>query len=202
MVKWVASCCGVPISECQGCPDRMVLMTEEQYMRKQVEKEQKESPLLHNVLLKIENKTVAKSDFDMLIREATPASVLERVRRKINPKNRLNRRHHSKDGHASGLPKLAARVNPARKRSNNTQMQHGGRQGHKRSVKTQKKNRDAGLYEAIDYFRKNIGTEISEEKVSAMPDLDIYKQVAIKLMSQPNANRDWLTRFISCVEKA
>lgn len=249
----------MPISDCQGCPERMTLIDKESYMndinviakkigidwakvefnQEQFEmglnaemkehhddpqtkvidtkeqaakvawahlkedphyytklKKMEESAELNNILLKIENKTVSIDDFNSLIKEATPASVIDRVRRKMNPKNRINRRRHDKKGHASGLPKIAARVNPARKRSNNTQMTHGGKQGHRRSVRTQDRNRRNQVEEAIEFFKNHIGKKINESLIDQSIDRSVLKNVAIKLMSKPHIDREWLSEFI------
>lgn len=264
MVKdMVTSCCGLPISDCQGCPERMSLMTKEEYMQdieaiakkigidwEKVEftkdqlsqgidtemkehhddpetqvisgkieaakvawahlkedpkyydklKKMEESTILSTVLLKIENKTVSIEDFDQLINEATPASVIDRVRRKINPLNKVKRRRHDDSGHAPGMPKFAARINPARKRSDRTQMQHGGKHGHDRSVKTQARNRRRdSIGEAIEFIKKNIGKEIRTEDIKSFINRPLLREVAIRLMAQPNINRDWLKEFIDKV---
>lgn len=260
----VTSCCGRPIADCPGCPERMTLVNKEVYMnnidtiakrigidwtkveftKDQFEKgldtemkehhnnpetkvidtkeeaakvalahlqedpkyytklqKMEESTYLSTILLKIEDKTVNIADFDRLIKEATPASVIDRVRRKINPNNRMNRRGHDKSGHTSGLPKIAARVNPTRKRSNRTQMQHGGRQGHRRSVRTQRRDRiHDKIGEAIDFIIKNIGQDIHENKLKQLPNLELLKEIAVRLMSKPHVNRDWLQNFIIKVE--
>lgn len=154
-----------------------------------------ESSQLSLVLSKIDNNSIAIDDFNKLIQEATPASVIDRVRRKMNPNNAKNRRSHDNNGHSKGLPKLAARINPSRKRSNNTQMQHGGRQGHRRSVRTQRRNRNK-LSEAIQFFEKNIGTDIKLESIGNI-DRELYRKIAVKLMTMPNINRDWLSNFVN-----
>jgi hypothetical protein len=258
--KWIASCCGHPIQNCPGCPEKTVLIAEDEYMQdvetvaKQIEiiwsdvqftidqlekgikvemgehhddqqtrvidtkeeaakiawshlkedpkyydklEKMEESTTLSSILLKIENKTVGIDDFNALISEATPASAIDRVRRKINPLNRSNRRKHDSSGHAKGLPKLAARINPSRKRSNRTQMQHGGRQGHRKSVRTQKRN--AKLNEAITFFQTNIGKVINDDMTSCVDDIKFLKEIAIKLMSKPGINRDWLSDFVNKV---
>lgn len=258
----VTSCCGMPISDCQGCHGNMMLIDKEHYMNNvdviakkiglnwadvQFSKEQfemglnvemkehhddpqtkvinnkeeaakvawahlKEDPNyytklkkmeesigLTDILLKIENQTVSINDFNQLIKESTPASIIDRVRRKINPKNRINRRHHDANGHTTGMPKFAARINPARKRSNNTQMKHGGKQGHRRSVRTQNRERRQQVKEAVDFFKINIGKKLDENLLRQVSDIKLLRGVAIRLMSQPNANRDWLSEFINKV---
>lgn len=267
-IKFVTSCCGKPIDDCQGCPQSMQLIPEDQYMSDIEEvaskiginwskvkftidqfekglnvemkehhddpetkvidsKEQaakvawahlKEDPkyydklaqieedrTIHDILLKIEDKTVNISDFNHIIsefylNEATPASMIDRVRRKVNPNNRNNRKKHDQAGHVSGLPKIAARVQPSRKRSNRTQMQHGGRQGHRRSARTQKRTMHKSFEEAINFFEKNIGKQINENMLNIGDNKELLINIATKLMAQPNANRDWLTQFINRVK--
>jgi len=160
-----------------------------------------ESTILSSVLLKIENKTVSIDDFNQLIKEATPASVVDRVRRKMNPNNKRKRRKHDASGHAPGLPKLAARINPARKRPNRTQMQHGGKQGHRRSTRTQRRNsQKSKIAEAILFFRTHMGKVIDDQQLVKLENRQMLKKVATKLMSKPNANRDWLCDFMNKVD--
>jgi hypothetical protein len=156
-----------------------------------------ESSQLSLVLAKIENSSIEIDDFNKLIQEATPASVIDRVRRKVNPNNRNNRKKHDQSGHISGLPKIAARVQPSRKRSNRTQMQHGGKQGHRRSARTQKRTMKKSFQEAIDFFKNNIGKQIDEGTFNIGGNKKLLIAMATKLMAQPNANREWLTDFIN-----
>lgn len=201
--KLVTSCCGRPIDDCPGCPQSMQLIPEAQYMSDDkraavVDDDQ----ALSAIIAKIEDNTVNMSDFDHLInehylKEATPASAIDRVRRKVNPSNRNNRKKHDQSGHTSGLPKIAARVQPSRKRSNRTQMQHGGKQGHRRSARTQKRTMKKSFEEAVDFFKNNIGKQIDESTFNISDNKKLLIAMATKLMTQPNANRDWLMDFIS-----
>lgn len=180
--KFVTSCCGKNIDDCPGCPGNMVLMRKDEEM--------KES--LDQILDKITAKTATAADFNKLIIEATPESARDRVRRRMNHNNSTARSHHDEHGHSSlSLPTFSARVDPKRDRSNNTQMQHGGRAGHRRSARTQKRTMSRSLREAIEFISNNIGKQINEESISGL-DLKLVNSLARKLMSKPGINRDWL----------
>jgi hypothetical protein len=152
--------------------------------------EMKES--FSRILDKITSKTITASDFNELIIEATPESTRDRVRRRMNHNNRTARSHHDEHGHSSlSLPKIRARINPKRNRSNNTQMQHGGRMGHRHSARTQKRTMRRSLKEAVNFVANYIGRDINEEALESL-DLKLVDDLARKLMSKPGINRDWL----------
>lgn len=182
--KFVTSCCGKSIDDCPGCPGGMLLIRKDEDM--------KESKHLDAILSKITNGTVTADDFNKLISEATPESARDRIRRRMNHNNNTARSHHDEHGHSRlTLPTMNARVQPKRNRSNRTQMQHGGRMGHRHSARTQKRTMSRSLREAINFLQNNIGKEINEEMMSNI-DRNMVHRVATKLMSKPGINRDWL----------
>jgi len=158
------------------------LKEDPKYYEKLAKLEESNNTYLNSVLSKIDKQLVTIDDFNILLAEATPPSVIDRVRRKMNPSHDRNKKRKMKD------IKIAARVQPSRKRSNNTQMQHGGKQGHRHSVRKQK--RQNRFHEAAGFINKNIGKSISEEDITV--DKNALFMIANKLMSHENANREWL----------
>lgn len=95
----------------------------------------------HVIFVKIEDKTVTKEDFDKLISESMPESIRNRLRKRINPSDKIAKSHtDNKSGHTKlSTPSLAKRVQPKRKPSN--QQSHGlAKTAHKHSTKTQRRN--------------------------------------------------------------
>lgn len=189
--KFITSCCGKDIDDCPGCPGNMVLVRKDEDM--------KESKSLDHILAKINIGTVTAEDFNNLISEATPESTRDRVRRRMNHNNDIARSHHDEHGHSrTSLPTMSARVDPKRTRSNRTQMQHGGRMGHRHSARTQKRTMSRSLKEALLFFRDNIGKEINEELMAGV-DKGLVRTLASKLMSKPGINRDWLFELYNTI---
>ena len=126
---FVTSCCGKKIEDCPGCQQGMELIPKE-------EKTMKEAT--HPIFRKIDEGTVTVNDFNQLIAEATPESVRDRLRRKV--KRNETDSHIDDEGHQKlKLPTFASRVQPKRKRANNTQMHGQGKAAHRRSTRTQKR---------------------------------------------------------------
>lgn len=154
---------------------------------------------LAEVLHKIDSKTVTVEDFNSLISkcllETTPEAIRDRVRRRVNHNQDSVRRHQDSEGHTS-VPKMAGRVQPKRERSNNTQMQHRGKSGHRHSARTQKrtmsKSKSDSLRESLDFISKHIGKPIDESVVGGFNNHDILHRVATRLMSKTGIDRDWL----------
>ena len=161
-----------------------------------------ESAGLKAILLKIESKIVTIDDFNELIQEATPESMRDRLRRRINVNQNTARSHQDDDGHAKmSLPVMADRVQPSRKRADRTQMQHGGKMGHRHSARTQKRTMSKSLKEAIEFFKGNIGRPI-DQSLSTDISHTVLRNVATKLMGKPGINRDWLYNFCSSLSES
>lgn len=161
-----------------------------------------ESAGLKAILLKIESKIVTIDDFNELIQEATPESMRDRLRRRINVNQDTVRSHQDEDGHAKmSLPVMADRVQPKRKRADRTQMQHGGKMGHRHSARTQKRTMSKSLREAIEFFKGNIGRPI-DQSLSTDISHTVLRNVATKLMGKPGINRDWLYNFCSSLSES
>lgn len=93
--------------------------------------------------------TVSKSKAWSL-QEATPESVRNRIRRRTMG-NKISQHHQDVDGHQkTKLPTFAARINPKRERADNTQMQGRGKQGHRKSTRTQRRKIKAFAIEFAD----------------------------------------------------
>ena len=126
--------------------------------------------VIHN----IENKIITTQDFTNLINnsrvvhESVPSSIKDRIRRRVTPSNKLNRKKHDRDGHRSGSLKPAARTQPKRKPSGNAQMNGRGKVGHKHSTKTQRRNA------ALEDRRSDIGKQMGEQ-ISEYIESSIYK---------------------------
>lgn len=168
------------------------LKEDEKYYDKLAEIEESIKP----ILAKIEAKTATADDFNQLIQEATPESARDRLRRRQNPNQDNVRSHQDEKGHTkTAAPTMADRVQPKRERADRTQMQHGGKSGHRRSARTQKRTMSKSLEEAIDFFQQNIGQPINHQLLAEVEDRSMMHAVAIKLMGKPGINRDWLSAF-------
>jgi len=92
----------------------------------------------HWIYEKIADNTITKSDFAKLLSEATPEAIRDRIRRrmKIDPL----KSHIDDEGHQSlTQPKMAARVQPSKKKSDGVQMDGQGKVAHNQSARTQKR---------------------------------------------------------------
>ena len=153
---------------------------------------------LQSIFVKIESKTATVDDFKQLIQEATPESVRDRLRRRQSHTQDTVRSHQDENGHADlTLPVMADRVQPKRERADRTQMQHGGKMGHRHSARTQKRTMSKSLREAIEFIQENIGQPIDQKLLADVEDRTTLHAVAIKLMGKPGINRDWLFDFCS-----
>ena len=97
----------------------------------------------HKIFRKIAESTVTVEDFDALIKESTPESIRNRLRKRINPSDKIAKNHRNNDtGHTKlGGATMSKRVQPKRKPSH--QQSHGiSKIAHKHSTKTQKRNQD------------------------------------------------------------
>jgi hypothetical protein len=148
------------------------------------------------LLTKLESKTATADDFNRLIQEATPESARDRVRRRVNHAQDTVRSHQDDDGHCALDTTMADRVQPKRERADRTQMQHGGKAGHRRSARTQKRTMSKSLREAVEFFQENIGKPIDEKLLADVEDYHVTRAMAVKLMSKPGINRDWLSKFL------
>lgn len=127
MAKLVTSCCKRPPEECPGCPGGMELVPEES----------------HKIYKKIQEGIVTAEDFNQLISEAMPECTRDRVRRRTT-KN-VTDSHQDSEGHQKlKSPTFADRVQPKREKSSNSQMKGRGKSGHRRSTRTQNRQRKNG----------------------------------------------------------
>lgn len=92
----------------------------------------------HWIFDKIEHGTVTKEDFDQLFTEATPEAIRDRIRRRMKVDPTEN--HLDSSGHQPlAKPKMAARVQPNRRKPSDVQMNGHGKAAHKQSARTQKR---------------------------------------------------------------
>jgi hypothetical protein len=151
--------------------------------------------LLAETLSKIEQGSITVEDFNKLIKETTPASIVDRVRRRTL-RNATKSHIDKKSGHQPlSLPNLAKRVSPKRKPANH---QNHGRSkiAHDHSTRTQRQN---SVQEAIIYVKNNIGKPISECDLSTI-DKSILAKVANRMASLKNINRDWLLQLVKQID--
>lgn len=147
--------------------------------------------LLAETLAKIKQGSVTVGDFNKLISETTPASIIDRVRRRTL-RNVTKSHLDKKSGHQPlSLPNLAKRVSPKRKPVN--QQNHGrSKIAHDHSTRTQRQN---SVQEAIIYVKNHIGKPISECDFSSL-DKSVLAKVANRMASLKNINRDWLLQLV------
>lgn len=116
------------------------------------------------VIAKIDSKDVTTQDFSNLIEmrrslnESTPSSIRDRIRRRVSPSNKANRKKHDQDGHRNGSLNVAGRVQPKRKPSGQAQMNGRGKAGHRHSTRKQRRNAAA-----VEDKRSNIAKQISHK---------------------------------------
>ena len=154
------------------------------------------------IFAKIEEKTVTAEDFNQLIQEETPESIRNRVRRRPMAQERTVKSHQDNEtGHAKmGLPKIADRVQPARK-PEHQQDRGRGDLGHRHSARTQKRTMSKSLAEtgrfaaAIQFILEWYGKPFADynKLLAEIEDRTAVTIVARKLMAKPGANRDWLS---------
>lgn len=155
------------------------------------------------ILIKIDNGTVTADDFNNLIKEATPESTRDRLRRRQNHNQNTVRSHQDEDGHAKlELPTMADRVQPKRERADRTQMQHRGKLGHRHSARTQRRTmsksfKESSMQKSIRFFKENIGKTIDSDLLENIDNKQMIYNMAVKLMSKPGINRDWLSHLLS-----
>lgn len=142
---------------------------------------------------KIVDLSVTAEDFNnfigSVISESQPKSTVERVQRKV--RNSLVDKHiDNPTGHQPlSLPSLPSRVVPKAQTTGSEQMDHEGEAGHKRSTKTQARNR---FHEAVEFIIANQGKEISESDLHGIVDRPSLAKLAISLAREPNSNVSWL----------
>jgi len=199
---FIASCCGQPIEDCSGCSQGTMLIRKNDYMSKEKEDKPEEmTESLKEVMTKIESRTATADDFNRLIKEATPEAARDRVRRRQSASQNTVRSHQDEDGHSDLKPPVMAdRVQPKREREDRTQMQHGGKRGHRHSARTQKRTMSKSLAEAIEFIEENIGQPIDQRLLADIEDRSIMHAFATKLMAKPGINRDWLSDFCAKLE--
>lgn len=152
--------------------------------------------IFNNVIKKIDEGTVTCDDFDRLIKETTPESIRDRVRRRTTVNNTDS--HIDDKGHQQlSLPDFKKRVAP--KRSPENQQSHGRSSlAHKHSARTQKRTQKR-FHEEIEFIKNNCGRLLSECDISTINKSDLLI-VAKKCMSVPNINREWLETLCSVVK--
>lgn len=148
-----------------------------------------EDELLNGILKKIDEGTVTCDDFNRLIKETTPESIRDRVRRRTI-KNATSS-HIDPEGHQQlKLPQFQKRVAPKRKPIN--QQNHGrSKIAHVHSARTQRKTMPGKFDEEIQFIVKHIGKNISECDLSNVNRRQLLL-VSRKMLTLPNINRDWL----------
>ena len=175
-MRFITSCCKRPIKDCPGCPQGMHLINvdEEKNMAKVEDpkyydklKQLEESCI--KVIAKIDNKDVTTQDFASLIEmrrslnESTPSSIRDRVRRRMSPSNKANRKKHDQDGHRSGVLNVAGRVQPKRKPSGQAQMNGRGKTGHRHSTRKQRRNAAVEVEDKRSNIVRQINNKLSEQ---------------------------------------
>ncbi|MDB4489925.1 hypothetical protein N9045_00265 [bacterium] len=124
------------------------------------------------VIAKIDSKDVTAQDFSSLIEmrrslnESTPSSIRDRIRRRVSPSNKANRKKHDQDGHRNGSLNVAGRVQPKRKPSGQAQMNGRGKAGHRHSTRKQRRNA-AAVEDKRGNIAKQIGHKLSEQILKA-----------------------------------
>lgn len=185
MVRFVTSCCGKPISDCPGCAQGMELIMQDE--KNPSTKSKKKIDESHPIFSKIDEGVVTVEDFNRLISEATPEAVRDRVRRRtLKPPTES---HIDDKGHQQlGLPKFAARVQPKRERSDNTQMTGQGKAAHRRSTRTQRRKAAAkSMQENLHIVTRYL---IEEEKWESKQLLSLLEE-PWKWASKIKVARDW-----------
>jgi hypothetical protein len=151
--------------------------------------------LLAETLSKIDQGNITVEDFNRLIKETTPASIIDRIRRRTL--RNVSKSHiDKKSGHQPlSLPNLAKRVAPKRKPVH--QQNHGrSKIAHDHSTRTQ---RQKSVQEAILYVKNNIGKPINECDYSSL-DKSTLAKVANRMASLKNINRDWLLQLVKQID--
>lgn len=121
----------------------------------------------NQVIRNIRNNQVTINDFcnlidnSRLVHESIPSSIRDRIRRRVTPSNKANRKKHDSQGHKAGSFNVAGRVQPKRKPSGQAQMNGRGRAGHRHS--TRKQRRNAALEDKRSEIAKQIGMDLSEQ---------------------------------------
>jgi len=183
MKKFRTSCCDRPIEDCPGCPGTMMLLPVEEDVVEE-----------YNI--------TSIDDLSRMLAEATPESMRDRVRRRQNANQNTVRSHQDEDGHSDiKPPKFAGRVQPKREREGRTQNHGRGKQGHRKSARTQKRTMSKSFREstgrfadALDFILEWYGKPFDEYNrlLGEIEDKSAIAAVARKLMLKPGANRDWL----------
>lgn len=131
-------------------------------------------------------------DLQRLLDEATPESARDRLRRRSAHQQRSVRSHQDEKGHSDlHLPVFADRTQPKRERSDNTQMQHRGKLGHRHSARAQR-GAPKHFSEAIEFINAYIGQPVDMKLLSEIEDKRALHLLATRLMARPGVNRDWL----------
>lgn len=191
--SFITSCCGKPISDCPGCAQGMELIIQDEKREGETvdnkEKKKKEPKIeeSHSIFRKIDEGIVTADDFNKLISEATPEAVRDRIRRRTLKSPTEN--HIDSKGHQQlGLPKFAARVQPKRERSDNTQMTGQGKAAHRRSTRTQRRKAAAkSMQENLHIVTRYL---IEEEKWKSEQLLSLLEE-PWKWYNKIKAARDW-----------
>jgi hypothetical protein len=164
----------------------------------------------HPIFQKITEGTVTANDFNLLIQEAVPEGMRERLRRRTA--RNVTDSHTDEEGHQPlDGPVFADRIQPKREREGKTQMHGRGRTAHRASARTQRRTMARSFHESI----KNLPAQVPPRfKASAefvveflnkpqsefgtkLETLDrtTLKTLATKLMAVPGINREWLEQF-------
>jgi hypothetical protein len=153
----------------------------------------------HPIFDKIDEGIVTTEDFNQLIAEATPEGARDRNRRRMKPLN--TRQHLDDEGHQkTELPTFADRVQPKRERSGRTQKHGRGKVGHRASTRTQR--RKAAMEapekykEGLDFIQEHMSKPITDEMLENVQDKEALYKLAARIMTRPDANRDWLNELM------
>ena len=196
--EFITSCCGRPIEDCPGCPQRTMLIPKSEYEDEQMSDESKDNTgksITFQDLDKYRIKLETLEDLQQLIDEAVPESMRDRLRRRSAHQQDTVRSHQDEKGHSDlKLPVMADRIQPKRERANRTQMQHAGKLGHRHSARDQR-GKPKRFTEAINFLRENIGKPFDKELLAEIEDRQALCTVAIRLMSRTGINRDWLSNL-------
>lgn len=153
---------------------------------------------LHDVLAKIEDKTVTCEDFNTLIKktvigETSPEGVRDRLRRRTS-RNATDSHIEPETGHQPLQdPSLAKRVQP--KITPQHQQSHGrSRIAHQHSARTQAQ--DAQLKPSFEFIAKNQGNPITEDMLRSVTDPEVLKETAIRLLNNEGVDKKWLWELV------
>lgn len=150
----------------------------------------------NKIVEKINAKSVSADDFNnfiKVIKETTPESVRDRIRRRVN-RNATDTHIDNETGHQSiDLPSFTKRVAPKRKPEN--QQNHGrSKIGLKHSQRTQARSR------LLEYIINNHDSPVTEQTISDIKEIESHRALLSQFLIKDWINKDWLYKVLSMVD--